>query len=417
MICKNCGKELHDTTLLSCPYCNNSLQNLDFSSADVVNTSVVDNSPLPIEEKKVEKEFDYNIVIMLVIFIILGGAGFIFVQAINGNLFYFSTNEIVEESNQAINEVLDTTTEKEYQAVSKSGQDGTATGTGVTSVIFDNQYLEQTILKSKEEVMKFIALDSGNNRRNCSQEILDIEKNIETNYGIPSVNLCEMDVTFARELESVAAFIYNNYPSARGRITNITLANVEEGASYMAAFMPIFTFVTSNTSSLYPLGIKTQIILNAKYFLNNKKIESSASYGAKSGYFPKGATRSSTVAHEFGHYLSYVAMMNHYKTDNLTFVRPNNGAVMMSVYEDFDVGSFSNKLVKNAYNKYLNNYGGNLSYDDFRASISKYAIAKDGTGAYIYDETIAEAFHDYYLNGDNAVLASKLIMEELMTYL
>ena len=67
--------------------------------------------------------------------------------------------------------------------------------------------------------------------------------------------------------------------------------------------------------------------------------------------------------------------------------------------------------------RYDNNYGGNLSYDDFRASISKYAIAKDGTGAYIYDETIAEAFHDYYLNGDNAVLASKLIMEELMTYL
>ena len=59
----------------------------------------------------------------------------------------FSTNEIVEESNQAINEVLDTTTEKEYQAVSKSGQDGTATGVGVTSVVFDNQYLEQTVVK------------------------------------------------------------------------------------------------------------------------------------------------------------------------------------------------------------------------------------------------------------------------------
>ena len=74
-------------------------------------------------------------------------------------------------------------------------------------------------------------------------------------------------------------------------------------------------------------------------------------------------------------------------------------------------------LVKSAYKKYTDNYKGTLDYTGFRESISKYAVAKNGNGAYIYDETIAEAFHDCYLNGDNAKLASKLIVEELMSYL
>jgi hypothetical protein len=308
-------------------------------------------------------------------------------------------------------------TEHTYVAVSKSGQDGKITGDGQTSVIYDNQYLKQTILKTDEEMDFFLNLDSDNNGTNCSSEIKQIENSIETNYGIQAVNLCEMDVAFAKELESVAAYIYNNYPTARGRITNLTLANVDKGASYMAAFMPVFTFVTSNTNSSYPLGIKTQIILNAKFFLKPAKIQSSATYGAASGYFPKGATRSSTVAHEFGHYLSYVGMMNYYKTDNLTFVRTDNAAKLHSVYDDFAVGNFSNMVIKKAYEKYQKDYNGTLSYDDFRGSISKYALAKNASGAYIYDETIAEAFHDCYLNGDSAQLASKLIMEALNEYL
>ena len=51
--------------------------------------------------------------------------------------------------------------------------------------------------------------------------------------------------------------------------------------------------------------------------------------------------------------------------------------------------------------------------DGFRGTISTYAVAKDSKGNYIYDETIAEAFHDCYLNGDNAKIASKLILEVL----
>ena len=410
MICNKCGKDILDST--NCPYCSNQ------PTINVLNTSVVPTASKPIVgiEKVEKKEIDLTKIALIILLIVMIGAVVVVIQGANGNLFYFSEAS-PEVTNEAINEVIDMETEHTYVAVSKSGQDGKITGEGQTSVIYDNQYLKQTILKTDEEVDFFLKLDSDNNGKNCSSEIKQIENNIETNYGITAVNLCEMDVQFAKEIENVAAYIYNNYPTARGRITNLTLANVDKNASYMAAFMPVFTFVTSNTNSTYPLGIRTQIILNAKFFLKPSKVQSSATYGAASGYFPKNATRSSTVAHEFGHYLSYVAMMNYYKTDNLTYVRTEGAATLHQVYDDFAVGSFSNKVIKEAYAKYQKDYNGTLSYDDFRGSISKYALAKNSSGAYIYDETIAEAFHDCYLNGDSAQLASKLIMEALNSYL
>ena len=49
----------------------------------------------------------------------------------------------------------------------------------------------------------------------------------------------------------------------------------------------------------------------------------------------------------------------------------------------------------------------------FRSNISEYALAKDNEGNYIYDETIAEAFHDIYLNGNNANEESKYIVDVL----
>jgi hypothetical protein len=413
MLCNKCGYNSADNTLTSCPNC---------SSPYVVNTSVVQqpvqvvNQPVQVEIEEPKKGFDFNKFALIFLLLVIVGAVVVMVTAIKGDLFYFSEKPPVE-SNEAINEVIDVETETKYEAVSKSGQDGIVNGKGETSVIFDNQYLEQTILNSTDEVKFFIGLDKDNNKRKCSDEIKEIEERIESNYGILAVNFCELDIDFARELEGVAGYIYNNYPTARDKLTNITIANVDKNATYMAAFMPIFTFVTSSTSSQYPLGIKTQIILNAKYFLNTSKIESSVSYGAKSGYFPPNATRSSAVAHEFGHYLSYVAMMNYYKADNLTFVKTDNAALLMDVYNDFSTGDFSNKVIKEAYKVYTNNYGGTLDYTGFRESISKYAVAKNGNGAYIYDETIAEAFHDCYLNGDNAQLASKLIIETLLSYL
>ena len=167
-------------------------------------------------------------------------------------------------------------------------------------------------------------------------------------------NLCEMDLEFATEIKNVTKYIYDNFPTARGNITNLTLGNVGD-RTYMAAFMPIFTFVTSDTGSGYPVGSKTQIILNANYYLNPSKINNSVSYGSKSGYFPPNATRSSTVAHEFGHYLSYVALLNYYQSSKLNYVTTGQASKLYNVYDDFNTGNFSRILLEEAYEEYTLN--------------------------------------------------------------
>lgn len=354
---------------------------------------------------------EFYIYIFLIIFWVVIIS--LFINSKNNNDYYFSedkNNSLVNEKGQLDEEM------SKYEGVSKSGQDGGYSTKGVTAIVYDNQYLEQFLIKDYEDVEKLIVTDSIKQKDNCPTKILKIEKEI-VNYGIVAVNLCEMDIEFASEIRNVVKNIYYNYPNARNYLTNLTLANVDENSSFIAAFMPIFTFATSNSSTGYPVGIKSQILLNAKYFLNTSKLQSSVKYGSKSGYFPPNTTRSSTVAHEFGHYLSYVSMLKYYKTDKLNFINTYQITTLYDVYDDFNDGSYSYSLLKEAYEVYCKLYGNMYTFDEFRGSISKYALAKDSRGFYIYDETIAEAFHDYYVNGDKAAIASKVIVDVLKSRL
>lgn len=405
-------------------------QNNSFNTNNGYNNQKMDN----FNNKKTKKKVNLDLIVCLVFLGIWIALISYVIKSLKVDYYFDGTNEqttlvsdskdngtINDQNNETPNTKVDdgkTNTEFEnYKGVSKSGYNGIRTSSDLTSIIYDNQYFKQAILSSKSDVLKLIAADSENQKGKCPQEVVNVEKEIVDNYGITAVNLCEMDVTFAKELKNVTSYIYNNFPNAHGYLTNLTLANVGTSATYMAAFMPLFTFATSKSSSGYPVGIKTQIILNTKYFLNPSKIKNSVDYGSKTGYFPKGATRSSAVAHEFGHYLSYVAMLNYYKTSDMTFVSAGKANLMYTVYDDFNSGDFSNRIIKEAYYNYTKAYGAGISYDNFRGSISSYALAKDENGKYIYDETIAEAFHDVYLNGSGATPASTYIMNALKKYL
>ena len=379
-------------------------QNVTVPNVEIVEVSV--------EKQKRKRNFkletnalSYSIVVALWIVAIV-----VLISSSN-NSFYFSQNQSFTST------AVDDDAFTDYRGVSKSGQTGGSSSEGYTSVVYDNQYLAQFTIRTEQDVYNLISTDSKKQKANCPNNIKEIEETIVNNYGITAVNLCEMDEDFALELVSVVKYIYQEFPNARNYLTNLTLANVGDENSFIAAFMPIFTFSTSNSTSGYPVATKTQIILNAKYFLNNEKIKNSVSYGSKSGYFPPNATRSSTVAHEFGHYLSYVALLNYYETDQLNYVRATETSLLYDVYDDFNAGNFSKILLEEAFDDYVAETGSTESFYEFRASISQYAIAKDSSGLYIYDETIAEAFHDYYLNGSNAKPASLAIVEVLKSKL
>lgn len=365
-----------------------------------------------VDKKKNDKGYRvFNTLASMFVLILWVGTVYYLVTKPELSYYFYENNDYIKENNSQSNNTVDEEM-AQYESVSKSGQVGGSTKDGVTSIVYDNQYLRQFTIKSESDIFRLISTDSIKQKDNCPANILQIENDIINNYGVTAVNLCEMDEDFALELKDVIAYIYNNYPRARNYLTNITLANVDEGSTFMAAFMPVFTFATSPGSSGYPAGIKTQILLNAKYFLDSNKIRNSVSYGSRSGYFPPNATRSSSVAHEFGHYLSYVAMLNSYHTERHVLVKYNQAELLSEIYSNFDEGRFSYALLNEAYDEYKREYP-NDTFDEFRKSISNYAMAKDNKGNYIYDETIAEAFHDVFLNGDGAKVASKYIVNKL----
>ena len=320
---------------------------------------------------------------------------------VDGSNYYFSSSENYNNKNNTTD-------------IEKDDKDNSKRGKYQTIIITDNTYSGIKI-SSNIDAYKLIERDSISQKNQCPNEIKKVEDEIIEKYNITAVNLCEMDVEFARELENVFEVIYRDSPSARGHITNLTLRNtnmLSEGG-VIAAFMPIFNFATSDSNSSYPWVIKTQVLLSSQFFLNKSKLEASAKDGSSSGHFPPNSTIYSPVAHELGHYLSFLAMMNYYKLDSILLINNSNIDTLYKLYSDFEEGNYSLSMINEAYENYKKDTGTTINLDEWRGTISKYALAKDNNGEYIYDETIAEAFHDVYLNNDNAKDASKYIVKVL----
>ena len=87
-----------------------------------------------------------------------------------------------------------------------------------------------------------------------------------------------------------------------------------------------------------------------------------------------------------------------------------------NIYRDFKESTFSKKMLDEAYKNYVKDYN-DIDFDIWRGKISQYALAKDDSGDYLYDETVAEAFHDVYLNGNQASIPSKYIVDVLKKYI
>ena len=106
-------------------------------------------------------------------------------------------------------------------------------------------------------------------------------------------------------------------------------------------------------------------------------------------------------------------MMKYYSANSILLIDNNNFSTFLKLASDFSSGEHSLDMLEEAYNNYINDTKDSIAFDDWRGTISKYALAKDDSGDYIYDETIAEAFHDVYLNSSHAKTASKYITNVL----
>jgi len=313
---------------------------------------------------------------------------------IKSNSFYYSKEKNTNLEELTINDNID----NKYRTI----------------IVHDNTYSGVSI-KNYNDAKKLIEKDSIKQKKTCNSKIVNLESTIIKEFGITAVNLCEMDYDFAYELYKVLNKIYSEYPNIKGYMTNISLRNYNiKNEKIIAAFTPTFEFARSNTSNTYPWVYKTEILLNSNYFLNKSKLITTVNDAGATGHFPPNVTTYSPVAHEFGHYLSFIALLNNYKTNSILLINKTDNEKLYKITYDYSKGVFSKKILKKAYNNYLEDTNNkNIDFNSWRRTISSYAVSKDTNGEYIYDETIAEAFHDVYLNGENAQDASKYIIEEL----
>lgn len=282
-----------------------------------------------------------------------------------------------------------------------------------TSIIkTDNKYRNKDI-NNYEEALEIIKRDFNEQSWLCenSIEVSKIEYELQENLSISSVSFCDVTYEETLKLKEVILKMYKLFPNIEGALTNITIANASSSSEYIAYFQPLYQFVNINENiNLYNKVNKTQILLNSYYFLNEDILDSSIENIVEENWYVDGVTWESIIAHELGHYISFVVLLKEKGLKNITFVTNENYLQIDNVIKVFNEGTFSTELINEALMNYNTIYNTNININTFASSISNYAATKDKNGNLIADETIAEAIHDYYLHGNNMKTSSREII-------
>ncbi len=319
-----------------------------------------------------------------------------------GNNSYYSYYKNTEISQTKIEEEDDSSNEnsdKEYTTV----------------IDHTTKYTNQHI-STKEDAINLIEKDSEKEEKKCSNNLSNIYKEIRKKTKIYGINLCELSEEKVKELSNGINYVYDNYPFISEYVTNLTLVNDGGTSSYIAAFKPAFTFATSDTNNKFPFVIKIQVFLNAGYYLNDKYFQLVLENAKESNHFPKGTTETSLVVHEFGHVITYILAIYDNNSINTLLVPYNDFSKYSTTLKNYTSSTFAQKIISEAYNNYTTKYK-KITEEEFRLGISGYANSTDENGETIYNETIAEAFHDYYIHQDSASKMSLEVIAVLNNYI
>ena len=284
-------------------------------------------------------------------------------------------------------------------------------GYNTTILKVDNQYFNLKIPNLMAAQNK-IKEDFNEQKWQCkdSFDIGKIEDNLEAKYNILSVDFCDISIEEANKIASVIVKVYELFPNMGNYLTNISVNNSLNKDDYVAYFQPVYQFVNStNSLDNYNRVNKTQILLNSYYFSNGDVLSKSV----KENWYVSGATWESLIAHEFGHYILFVSLLKNKGVDNVLLVTRDNVNSINDIINIINDQSYSRDVVYKAMTNYNNKYDLNYDVLHFAKLISNYAAVIDKSGNAVYDEIVAEAFHDYYLHGSSASKASSEVVNIL----
>lgn len=279
----------------------------------------------------------------------------------------------------------------------------------ITSVECEKQY---DAYIASEAAAKQAIIDYGVlQRQNYSNpEVEEIELQMEKDYDILAVNLGEMDLETAKDVNAAFAYMYQTYPKLQGTLTNLTIGNLENFGN--TALTRTKEFIINGESGTFPFVVKREIILGAAKFLRRDRLLETCEEQVSIGYWPENSNISSIVVHELGHHLLDVYTAEKFGFEGFYVTEENADAYWKFTSDFLKINqTVPQEVMQNAYKRWIEDYGHNGSFEDFQASISDYAKGIQADGGISYTETVAEAIADVYLNGENAADASKLIAD------
>lgn len=283
------------------------------------------------------------------------------------------------------------------------------------SIIDTNKYYEKKVVNDLYDAGTLIKEDSEKQKWMCKneREKAKLESSLEEKYDIKTVNFCDISTDTVQKITKIIEGIYDKFPSIKGVLTNISIANADEKNDYIALFQGINQFVNNNEDiNEFNKVNKTQILLNSYYFLNDDTLNKNLS-DLTSARYVKGADFYSLIAHEFGHLISFKIILNKYNLDSVALVTKENENIINQIKNEYSRGTYAGQIVRKALENYNFKNSVELSEIEFASKISAYAGNLDASNNIIYDEVIAEAVHDYYLHDNMSSMASLEIINIL----
>lgn len=312
-----------------------------------------------------------------------------------------------------------TEVQREKKAPKETGQQretekGEETEAILTETAIHYQVVYNMEVTSASMAADAIAEEGRRQRENYDNPAVEaIELKMEEEFGIPAVNLGEMSEDTAGEVYRGFAYMYEKYPCLQGSLTNLTLGNMGNKTGGTVALTDRMEFIVNGDYGNFPFVEKYYIVLNARVFLDDKKLWKACKDMAESGYWLEGASPSSILVHELGHQLQNVIVQKKFGLDCPYYITEEN-ADAFGLYNADRLSTEDNTtedILNRAYERWREVYGNRGGYEEFVQSISGYAFRDEKEDKYSPSETFAEAVADVYLNGEGAADASRAVTD------
>lgn len=281
-----------------------------------------------------------------------------------------------------------------------------------TAIVYDNAYNKK--IADKKEAVRVINQEAAIQRKAYDNpEVSKIESRMEEEYGIFQVTLGEMNREMAEKVEAAFSYMYKKYPVLQGKLTNVTLGNIEAGSLAVTQYRDF----VSPEEGIYPIVMKHEIVLNARDFLNKNRLNNLIRISVSKNHWMEGMNIEALVVHELGHVLVNEIRMKRYGLQDFYYITEKNQEAFAYYNTDrlAENQTTARELLEQAYDTYEGR--SQMGFGEACGSISGYAKGMQPDGGISYEETCAEAVTDLYLNQESANDFSVCILKEMESFL